>query len=160
MKKTISLLLTVLLLLSLGGAAWANGDSDEKVWTGELSGIELWIPMEFRNAKGSLEFIDSGEGYTPGEGVLSVSIDYIAMPAKECDQLSKLQMDAFLSGDLDKLSEINDQFAGKILPLASIAAINGGRGQAELRAWIMEQNLDPVYYEGEEDHFKQITELS
>ena len=159
MKKTISLLLTVLLLLSLGGAAWANGDSDEKVWTGELSGIELWIPMEFRNAKGSLEFIDSGEGYTPGEGVLSVSIDYIAMPAKECDQLSKLQMDAFLSGDLDKLSEINDQFAGKILPLASIAAINGGRGQAELRAWIMEQNLDPVYYEGEEDLFKQITEL-
>ena len=148
MKKTISLLLTVLMLLSLGGMAWADGGSIEKVWTGELSGIELWIPMEFRTAKGSLEFIDSGEGYTPGEGILSVSIDYIAMPAKECDQLSKLQMDAFLSGDLDKLSEINDQFAGKILPIGSIIALSNGRGEAELRAWLMEQNLDPVYYEG------------
>ncbi len=159
MKKTISLLLTVLMLLSLGGMAWADGGSIEKVWTGELSGIELWIPMEFRTAKGSLEFIDSGEGYTPGEGILSVSIDYIAMPAKECDQLSKLQMDAFLSGDLDKLSEINDQFAGKILPIGSIIALSNGRGEAELRAWLMEQNLDPVYYEGEEELFKQVTEL-
>ena len=159
MKKAISLLLTVLLLLSLGSAAWADGESVEKVWTGSLSGVELWIPMEFRNAEGSLEYYDSGEGYTPGAGILSASIDYIAMPAKEYYQISELQMDAFLSGDLDKLSEINEKLAGKILPICSLVAIDGGRGEKELREWILEQNLDPFFYEGEEDLFQQLTEL-
>ena len=159
MKKAISLLLTLLLLLSLGSTAWADSESAGKVWTGSLSGVELWIPMEFRNAKGSLEYYDSGEGYTPGEGVLSVSIDYIAMPAKEYYQISELQMDAFLSGDLDKLSEMNEKLNGKILPIGSIAAIDGGRGEEELRAWILEQNLDPAYYEGEEELFEQVSEL-
>lgn len=159
MKKAISLLLTVLLLLSLGSAAWADGENVEKVWTASLSGVELWIPMEFRNAEGSLEYFDSGEGFTPGAGILSVSIDYIAMPAKEYYQLSELQMDAFLSGDLDKLSEMNEKLAGKILPICSIAAIDGGRGEKELREWILEQNLDPFFYEGGEELFQQLTEL-
>ena len=159
MKKTLSLLLTVLLLLSLGGTAWADGESGGKVWTGELTGVELWIPMEFRMAKGSLEFYDSGEGFHPGKGILSVNIDYVAMPAKEYHHLDELRTDAFLSGDLDKMSELSERLTGKILPVASIVAIDGGRGEDELRAWIMELNLDSAYYDGDGELFRQVTEL-
>lgn len=159
MKKILSVFLSLLLLLSLSAPALAADGETVTLWRAELSGFELNMPEAYRQARGGVELYDAGEGYTPGKGIVSAYVNYIAMGEDDYNALGKRQSEAFLSGDLEKLAALNEQLDGKILRLFDIYGISGGRGEPELREWVMSQNLDPVYYEGEPELLELYTAL-
>ena len=62
MKKTLCLLLAVILLASLSMTAFAVTDNDADSWTAPQCGFEMHIPDVFREAKGAIIFREAGEG--------------------------------------------------------------------------------------------------
>lgn len=152
MKKILSILLAVLLLAALGVPAFAVTDTDADIWTAELSGFEMSIPDAFRDAKGYIAFHDLGEGVNPGSGVVQAVASYIAMSIDTYNAVMEEQMDAYMSGDLEKLEETADQTDQVEWSFFTVYGINRNRGEDELRAFLTEQmNLSPDAFGGDEE---------
>lgn len=147
MKKLFSILLSVLLFTSLSASTFAV---TEGKWIAEQSGFEMPIPDSWRGTKGSIRFSDSGEGMNPGIGIVSATAAYYAMTDEEVEALHAKEMEAYENGDMDTLDEIMRKLGAVQWNLFTVYGINRDRGEKELRAFVIEQNLNPEYYDGNE----------
>lgn len=91
------------LLVSLAVPASAVTDSEMGSWTASESGLEIRIPDSYRDAKGYISFKDIGEGVNPGSGIVQAVAIYVPLPLDEYNALMEEQMEAYMSGDLEKL---------------------------------------------------------
>lgn len=151
MKRILSVLLAVLMLTSLGETASAAADTEADSWKALGCGFEMQIPDSFRNAKGYITFCDLGEGVNPGSGIVSASATYAPIPGEEYRALMAEEEAAYENGNMEKLFEISDKLGQVQWSLFTLYGINRGRGEKELRAFLAEQNLDPAYYDGNEE---------
>ena len=159
MKKTLCLLLAVLLLASLSVTAFAVTDTDADSWTALQSGFEMHIPDVFREAKGAIIFREAGEGMQPGSGVVSATGIYIAMPLEEYEALIAEQKEAYEIEDMEKVFELGDLASLVEWNLFTVYGINRGRGEKELRSIVTERALNPDYFGEDEDLLKTVSEF-
>ena len=159
MKKILSLLLAVLLLCAAAGSAFAVTDSDADIWTAGLSGFTMRIPEAYRDAKGLITFNDIGEGLNPGSGIVTSVATYVSMPAEEYRELQAQERDAYMSGDMDALLEVSQKIAPVEWSLFYIYGINRGRSENELRRFLIEENVNPEYYNGDEAMMAAVTAM-
>ena len=159
MKKTLCLLLAVLLLASLSVTAFAVTDTDADSWTALQSGFEMHIPDVFREAKGAIIFREAGEGMQPGSGVVSATGIYIAMPLEEYEALIAEQKEAYEIEDMEKVFELGDLASLVEWNLFTVYGINRGRGEKELRSIVTERALNPDYFGEDEDLLKTFSEF-
>ena len=159
MKKTLCLLLAVLLLASLSVTAFAVTDTDADSWTALQSGFEMRIPDVFREAKGAIIFREAGEGMQPGSGVVSATGIYIAMPLEEYEALIAEQKEAYEIEDMEKVFDLGDLASLVEWNLFTVYGINRGRGEKELRSIVTERALNPDYFGEDEDLLKTFSEF-
>ena len=159
MKKTLCLLLAVLLLASLSVTAFAVTDTDADSWTALQSGFEMRIPDVFREAKGAIIFREAGEGMQPGSGVVSATGIYIAMPLEEYEALIAEQKEAYEIEDMEKVFDLGDLASLVEWNLFTVYGINRGRGEKELRSIVTERALNPDYFGEDEDLLKTVSEF-
>ena len=159
MKKTLCLLLAVLLLASLSVTAFAVTDTDADSWTAPQCGFEMRIPDVFREAKGAIIFREAGEGMQPGSGVVSATGIYIAMPLEEYEALIAEQKEAYEIEDMEKVFELGDLASLAEWNLFTVYGINRGRGEKELRSIVTERALNPDYFGEDEDLLKTVSEF-
>lgn len=159
MKKILSILLAVLLLAPAAGSAFAVTDDDADVWTAKESGFTLRIPEAYREAKGLITFSDAGEGMNPGSGIVMSSATYVAMPTEEYNALKEEELEAYTSGDIDALFAVSDKLSPVEWNLFNIYGINRDRGEAELRRFLLEKDLNPDYFNGDEELIAAVTAM-
>ena len=159
MKKTLCLLLAVILLASLSMTAFAVTDNDADSWTAPQCGFEMRIPDVFREAKGAIIFREAGEGMQPGSGVVSATGIYIAMPLEEYEALIAEQKEAYEIEDMEKVFELGDLASLVEWNLFTVYGINRGRGEKELRSIVTERALNPDYFGEDEDLLKTVSEF-
>ena len=150
-KRILSILLAGMLLASAAGSAFAVTDGDSEVWSAPRSGFEIRIPEAYHDAKTYITFADSGEGVNPGCGIVSASATCVMMPEAEYKALQAMMEEAYEKDDIDKLFEILEETGNLEWNLFMIYGIDRGRGEEELRSFMIEQNLNPDYFEGSED---------
>ena len=120
MKKTISILLAVLLLASLGTGAFAEADSV----TYDEMGMTISYPDAFDDVKGIFEPYPQGK---VADGLYYMSFIYIAFPYDDYE--------ALLEKDDSEITEEDIQaFRDAQGTLAYVLAADGGRGNRG-RAW-------------------------
>ncbi len=150
-ERLLSLFLAALLLVSLGGGALAGVDTDADSWSAEKSGFEMRIPEAWRDTGGYLQFSDAGEGMNPGGGIVSASVIYCAMSGEEIEALEAAENEAYETDDFETLFEIGQKLSEVQWNLFTVYGINRGRGENELRSYVNEKNLDPEYFDGDEE---------
>ena len=161
MKKILSILLALTLFASLAVPASAANDTDADVWTAPNSGFEMRLPEAFGNTKGCITFSDIGEGVNPGSGIVTAAAGYVSMPADEYNALVEEQMEAYMSGDLEKLNEIIEKTDAIEWSLFSVYGINRDRGEKELRTFLTEEmNLSPEDFGGDEDLYASVVAIN
>ena len=118
MKKTISILLAVLLLASLGTGAFAEADSV----TYDEMGMTISYPDAFDDVKGIFEPYPQGK---VADGLYYMSFIYIAFPYDDYE--------ALLEKDDSEITEEDIQaFRDAQGVLAYVLAADGGRGPADI----------------------------
>ena len=150
-KRILSILMAGMLLASAAGSAFAVTESDSEVWSAPRSGFEIRIPEAYHDAKTYITFTDSGEGVNPGCGIVSASATCVMMPEAEYKALQAMMEEAYEKDDIEKLFEILEETGNLEWNLFMIYGIDRGRGEEELRSFMIEQNLNPDYFEGSED---------
>ena len=161
MNKILSILLALTLLASLAVPAFAANDTDADVWTAPNCGFEMRLPEAFRNTKGCITFSDIGEGVNPGSGIVTAAANYVGMPGDEYNALVEEQMEAYMSGDLEKLNEIIEKTDAIEWSLFSVYGINRDRGEKELRTFLTEEmNLSPEDFGGDEDLYASVVAIN
>ena len=85
MKKTVGILLVLMLLFSFSAPAFAAvEDTSGGVWNAEFSGYTVPIPEAYRTATGFIHFFDFGGGLEfEGTGVMFSRIYYTGMTGEE-----------------------------------------------------------------------------
>ena len=160
-KKILSILLALTLLASLAVPASAANDTDADVWTAPNCGFEMRLPEAFGNTKGCITVSDIGEGVNPGSGIVTAAAGYVSMPADEYNALVEEQMEAYMSGDLEKLNEIIEKTDAIEWSLFSVYGINRDRGEKELRTFLTEEmNLSPEDFGGDEDLYASVVAIN
>lgn len=134
-------------------------DDDADVWTAKESGFTLRIPEAYREAKGLITFSDAGEGMNPGSGIVMSSATYVAMPTEEYNALKEEELEAYTSGDIDALFAVSDKLSPVEWNLFNIYGINRDRGEAELRRFLLEKDLNPDYFNGDEEMIAAVTAM-
>lgn len=161
MNKILSILLALTLLASLAVPAFAANDTDADVWTAPNCGFEMRLPEAFGNTKGCITFSDIGEGVNPGSGIVTAAANYVGMPGDEYNALVEEQMEAYMSGDLEKLNEIIEKTDAIEWSLFSVYGINRDRGEKELRTFLTEEmNLSPEDFGGDEDLYASVVAIN
>ena len=159
MKKILSILLALLMLAAAAGSAFAVTENDAYVWTAGESGFTLRIPEAYREAKGLITFSDAGEGMNPGSGIVMSSATYVAMRTEEYNALKEEELEAYTSGDIDALFAVSDKLSPVEWNLFNIYGINRDRGEAELRRFLLEKDLNPEYLNGDEELIAAVTAM-
>ncbi|MBQ3702089.1 MAG: hypothetical protein II885_04960 [Oscillospiraceae bacterium] len=152
MKKTVGVVLALLLLLSFAAPAFAEvEDTTGGVWYAEFSGYSLSIPEAYRAAAGFLHFFDFGGGLEfEGTGILFSRIYYTGMPEEErLEAVDEIDM-AFLMEDWDLVGELEMEFEKKQLDMFSIYVTASPWGSEELRTFLREKAVTEAKGRGNE----------
>lgn len=159
MKQILSILLAVLLLTSAAGGAFAVTDTDADIWIAGQSGFTVRIPEAYRDAKGLLTFSDAGEGVNPGSGIVMSAVVYIAMREDEYSALKEEELEAYTSGDADALFAVSQKLSPVEWNLFYIYGINRNRGEEEIRRFLIEKDVNPDYFNGDEELIAAVTAM-
>ena len=122
MKKTVGILLVLMLLFSFSAPAFAAvEDTSGGVWNAEFSGYTVPIPEAYRTATGFIHFFDFGGGLEfEGTGVMFSRIYYTAM-TKEDRQAAVDKIDsAYLVEEWDLVADLEMEFEKKEINLFTI----------------------------------------
>ena len=152
MKKTVGVMLALLLLFSSSAPAFAEvEDTAGGVWYAELSGYSLSIPEAYRTAAGFLHFFDFGGGLEfEGTGILFSRIYYTGMPEEErLEATDEIDM-AFLMEEWDLVGELEMEFEKKQIDMFSIYVTARPWGSEELRAFLREKAVTEAKGRGNE----------
>ena len=138
MKKLIGILLALAMLLSLGSAALA---AKPEVVDAPVFGIHYVPPESYTTLKGTLSWYGSPLG-GDDSGAFYAQLIYYAIPEDKLpayDAFIDAAIQAYLSDGKDPTPDEPGWGSGfESGPVFSIYGINGGRGEAELKALLKE----------------------
>ncbi len=160
MKKTVGVVLALLLLLSFSAPAFAAvEDTTGGVWYAEFSGYTFPIPEAYRTALGFLHFFDFGGGLEfEGTGILFSRIYYTGMTDEErLEAVDEIDM-AFLMEDWDLVGDLEMEFEKKQIYLFTIYVTAKPWGPEELCAFLREKAVTGAKDRGdeaEEDYYSR-----
>ena len=88
-------------------------------------------------------------------------IDFIEKKpaAEEYNALKEEELEAYTSGDIDALFAVSDKLSPVEWNLFNIYGINRDRGEAELRRFLLEKDLNPDYFNGDEEMIAAVTAM-
>lgn len=143
MKKMMNLLVVCALMILVNTVASASVTDPyqvlRKVFIAEDSGVEIYIPVEYEKAKGTIEFTDLGDQFTQGKGIVELNGTYYPMPEPEFLKMLEEEAKAEHEGNVDKAFDILTQMNGS--KLFYIYGIDGDRKVEDLKQNLIAENV-------------------
>ena len=138
MKKRSILAIEICLMLSAVKVAASDSETSlyqQKIFTGEQCGAAFAIPEEYRNVKGTIDYMDFGDDYELSRGIVQMVAQYYPMSEDRLIRLYEEEAEAENEGDIEKAMEIIDQMYHH--DLFHVYGINDGRGVNELIEYLL-----------------------
>lgn len=143
MKKLLCMILSLLMLVSASVAASAEDTSTEPE-RAPHAGVTYTLPEKYKNLKGHIEFDGGGPLSTDDLGIVHFQMYYYGVKDEDMEafnDFSNAYFDALLEGrELPEAPNPAWQEMNIFTVVFEVFAIDGGRGEEELRAFLKENN--------------------